>query len=244
VIYISSEKISIAHHNYENVTAQDFLQGLLEQEIHPCVFDWTKPILPSDSYVPKPGMKITVQRLFQQINAFLDCNMVVISDVGDALFGAIDLVTCRSAQFLSPSYYTSLGFAVPASIGVQMSNHNLRPLVLVGDGAFQMTGVELSTAVRYNLNPIVVVLNNQGYGTERPILDGPFNDLLSWRYSRLTEVFGHGIGFEVETEDQLQKALLAAHEYTESFSILDVKLDKDDISPALQHLTHFLAQKA
>ncbi|HMD88723.1 MAG TPA: thiamine pyrophosphate-binding protein, partial [Anaerolineaceae bacterium] len=176
IIFISNEKITIAHHTYETVTAQDFLQGLLEQEIHPCVFDWKKPVLLSDSYISKTGAKITVQRVFQQINAFLDCNMVVISDVGDALYGAMDLVTCRSAQFLATAYYASLGFAVPASIGAQMSNRDLRPLVLVGDGAFQMTGIELSTAARYNLNPIVVVLNNQGYGTERPILDGPFND--------------------------------------------------------------------
>ena len=119
-----------------------------------------------------------------------------------------------------------------------MSDRELRPLVLVGDGAFQMTGIELSTAARYNLNPIVVVLNNQGYGTERPILDGPFNDVSSWRFSLLTEVFGHGIGFEIETEDQLQKALFAARDFTEGFSILEVKLEKDDISPALQRLTH------
>ncbi|HMD90328.1 MAG TPA: hypothetical protein VKF38_14285, partial [Anaerolineaceae bacterium] len=59
-----------------------------------------------------------------------------------------------------------------------------------------------------------------------------------WRFSRLTEVFGHSIGFEIETEDQLQKALFAARDYTEGFSILEVKLEKDDISPALQRLTH------
>ena len=243
VIYIANEKISIAHHNYESVTAQDFLEGLLEQEIHPCVFDWTRPVLSPDSYIPKTGAKITVQRLFQQINAFLECDMVVISDIGDALFGAIDLVTCRSAHFLSSAYYASLGFAVPASIGVQMSNRSLRPLVLVGDGAFQMTGIELSTAARYNLNPIVVVLNNQGYGTERPILDGPFNDVLPWRYSRLPDLLGHGIGFEIETEDQLQKALVTALEYSEGFSILDVKLEKNDISPALQRLTRLAARQ-
>jgi TPP-dependent 2-oxoacid decarboxylase len=127
---------------------------------------------------------------------------------------------------------------------VQMSNHSLRPLVLVGDGAFQMTGIELSTAARYGLNPIVVVLNNQGYGTERPILDGPFNDVSNWRFSRLTEVFGHGIGFEIETEDHLQNALSKAREFTKGYSILDVKLAKNDISPALQRLTRLAARQA
>ena len=65
-----------------------------------------------------------------------------------------------------------MGFAVPASIGVEMANPALRPFVLVGDGAFQMTGTELSTAVRLGLKPIVLVLNNDGYGTMRKIRDG------------------------------------------------------------------------
>ncbi|NIR00664.1 MAG: alpha-keto acid decarboxylase family protein, partial [Gemmatimonadales bacterium] len=71
----------------------------------------------------------------------------------------------------SPAYYTSMGFGVPASVGVQMASPSLRPLVLVGDGAFQMTGLELSTSLRLGLNPIVVVLDNHGYSTERQIMD-------------------------------------------------------------------------
>ena len=52
--------------------------------------------------------------------------------------------------------------------------------MIVGDGAFQMTGMELSTIARHGLNPIVVVLNNHGYTTERFLLDGPFNDIHDW----------------------------------------------------------------
>jgi len=71
-----------------------------------------------------------------------------------------------------------MGFVVPAAIGAEIAHRALRPLVLVGDGAFQMTGVELSTALRQGLRPVVLVLNNGGYGTERHLLDGPFNDLI------------------------------------------------------------------
>lgn len=241
-IHITSERIGIGYHAYEGVTATDLIQGLINSELSPCSPDWVKSEAPSANFVPAP-QKITVERLFQQIDAFLDCDTVVIADVGDALFGALDVVTCRAAHFLSPAYYTSLGFAVPAAIAVQLSNPALRPLVLVGDGAFQMTGMELSTAVRYGLNPIVVVLNNHGYGTERPMVDGPFNDVLSWQYSRLPEVLGSGTGYVVETEEQLAAALTTARAYTESFSILDVQLEADDLSPALRRLTAALAKK-
>ena len=105
------------------------------------------------------------------------------ADVGDALFGAADLFIRERTEFISPAYYTSMGFAVPASIGAQLANPKLRPLVLVGDGAFQMTGMELATVARYKLNPVVVVLNNRGYGTERHMQDGPYNDVWPWQYT-------------------------------------------------------------
>ncbi len=168
---------------------------------------------------------------------------MVVADVGDALFGAADLFVRHSTEFLGPAYYASMGFAVPASIGAQLANPKRRPLVLVGDGAFQMTGMELSTAARYGLNPIVVLLNNRGYGTERHMQDGPYNDLWAWRYSRLPEVLGAGKAFEVRTEDELEQALDAARGYTESFCLIEVHLEPLDRSPALQRLAERLAKK-
>ena len=79
--------------------------------------------------------------------------------------------------------------------------------MIVGDGAFQMTGMELSTVARYGLNPIVVVLNNHGYTTERFLLDGPFNDIHEWQFHKIPEVLGRGLGLEVRTEGELDAAL-------------------------------------
>jgi indolepyruvate decarboxylase len=136
-----------------------------------------------------------------------------------------------------------MGFAVPASIGAQLANPALRPIVLVGDGAFQMTGFELSTSVRLGLNPIVIVLDNHGYGTERQIGDGPFNDITNWSFSRVPEVLGGGWGFVVRTVADLRKALQASLANKDSFSIIEVELDKYDTSPALGRLGKRLAQR-
>jgi TPP-dependent 2-oxoacid decarboxylase len=134
------------------------------------------------SSLPKctPGKKITVKSVFEYLNSTLTDDMIVLADVGDALFAGADLIICRNTRFLSPAYYSSLGFAVPARIGAQLADRTLRHLVIVGDGAFQMTGMDLSTAPRYKLNPIVVVLNNGTYLTEQLMLDGAFNDLQPW----------------------------------------------------------------
>lgn len=59
------------------------------------------------------------------------------------------MIILGNTKFLSSAYYASLGFAVPASIGAQLADRTLRALVIVGDGPSQMTGMELSTAVRY-----------------------------------------------------------------------------------------------
>jgi indolepyruvate decarboxylase len=198
---------------------------------------------PAVDFTPQGKRKVTVRRLFQRLNAFVTGGMVVIADVGDALFGAADLLIRHRTEFLGPAYYTSMGFAVPASIGAQLANPKLRPLVLVGDGAFQMTGMELATAVRYGLNPIVVLLNNRGYGTERQMQEGPYNDILNWNYHRVPEFLGAGRGFLVETEEQLEQALLSAERDTEGFCLLNVHLDPTDRSPALERLAERLSKR-
>ena len=185
--------------------------------------------------------KITAERLFLALDSFVDESNVVIADVGDAAMGAMAITIPRPHQFLCPIYYSSLGFSVPAAIGVKAARPDLRPLVLVGDGAFQMTGMEVTTAARYQMDPIVIVLNNGGFGTERPMIDGPFNDVAPWRYHRIPEVIGKGSGYLVTTEDELTKALTGANE-SKDLSIIEVILDPNDITPQLRRMCERLAK--
>jgi indolepyruvate decarboxylase len=243
-IYATSEKLSIRYHSYENVRFKDFVHGLLKAKLRPRAPGRIPRPQPMAALPAVRGKKkVTVKSLFRRLNAFLDERTVVVADIGDALFGAADLFIHHRTEFLGPAYYASMGFAVPAGIGAQLANPRLRPLVLVGDGAFQMTGMELATAARYNLNPIVVVLNNRGYGTERQIHDGPYNDLWLWNFSRVPEILGAGRGFDVETEEQLDQALRAASRFTDGYCLLDVKLEPLDRSPALQRLAERLAKR-
>jgi len=222
---------------------EDFVRALTDADIRQRE-DADIPHPPSPHPAnPVSEKQITVRHLFQRLNSFVGDNTVVIADTGDAMFGAMDMTIHSATEFLSPAYYTSLGFAVPASLGAQLARPELRPLVLVGDGAFQMTGMELASIARFHLNPIVVVLNNRGYGTERPMLDGRFNDIHLWAYSRIPEVLGAGKGYDIRTEDQLEEALKEAERQTDSFCILDVHLDPQDRSLALERLTTALGKR-
>jgi TPP-dependent 2-oxoacid decarboxylase len=242
-IAATSERLSIGYHYYDGVRFQDFVRGLLKAPLRRrALAKIPRPPL-TPEFHSSAKKKITVRRLFQRLNSFLRDNTMVISDVGDALFGAADLNIHQHTEFLGTAYYASMGFAVPAAIGAQLARPERRPLVLVGDGAFQMTGMELTVAARHRLNPIVVVLNNAGYGTERHMQDGPYNDVSPWNYHLLPDVIGQGCGFSVATEEELEHGLRLAEMETETFTILDVHLDKMDHSPALDRLARNLAKR-
>lgn len=248
-IYVTSEKLSIKHHNFDNILSQDFLASLIEAPLAIKDFVIVGKQSNTNNYNNKHfsvarNQKITVKRLFERLNFSITDSSIVIADVGDSLFGSLDLTIHGQTDFLSPAYYCSMGFAVPAAIGAQLAKPLLRPIVIVGDGAFQMTGMEISTITRFALNPVIIVLNNNGYGTERPMLDGPFNDVLRWNYYRIPEIIGHGKAFLIETEGQLEDSLSAAEKfYSKELCILDVRLDPHDGSPALQRLTESLGKK-
>ncbi len=243
-IYVTSDLLQIRHHHFNDVLLADFVKGLLKADLSP-----PKRSIPAScrreepKFVLQPKDAVTTRRLFARINELLDEHMVVVADVGDCLFAAADLTIYRDTEFLSPAYYTSMGFAIPAALGAQFGNRKLRPIVLVGDGAFQMTCLELSTAMKHGFNPIVLVLNNKGYGTERFLQEGPFNDIPNWDYHRLPDLLGGGWGFEVHTEGDLEKALGAALANRDRFSLLNIHLEKTDISPALERLAKTLSKR-
>jgi indolepyruvate decarboxylase len=135
-----------------------------------------------------------------------------------------------------------MGFGVPAALGAQIGTGS-RPLVLCGDGAFQMTGPELSHAPRRGLCPIVVLVNNAGWQIFRPVT--PRRDLLSlppWPYADLARAWG-GVGFRARTSRELQEALRAAHEVRD-FVIIDCRVPSDDLSPVSRRYIRESARKA
>ncbi len=248
-IYATSEKLRIRHHHFHDVRLQDFVKKLATTKFR---MNAEKPPKNKrerlEKFTPQAKQPMTIRRLFERINALLDTStsasesMVVVADTGDSLFAASDLTISQHTEFLSAAYYTSMGFAIPAAVGVQVANRRLRPIVLVGDGAFQMTCLELSTGLKLAFNPIVIVLNNKGYTTERFLQEGPFNDIPNWDYHRMPDLLGGGWGFEVHTEDDLEKALQAALANNDSFSLLNVHLDSHDVSPALERLANRMSK--
>jgi indolepyruvate decarboxylase len=188
---------------------------------------------------------LTMTELLRIVALHLDEHCCVVSDVGDAIFGAVGIRTLKRAEFIAPAYYLSMGFAVPAAIGVSMAAPSLRPIVLVGDGAFQMTGTEISTAVRLGIKPIYIILNNEGYGTMRKIRDGKFNAISQWNYTKICELVDtQGAGCRstiASTRGQLDGAITAALG-SNSVQVIEARLPRNDMSPQLKNMTTEMAR--
>lgn len=245
-IVASSETLQISHHHFHDVLLGDFLGRLAEAGLKtpPQTLPCTPGFVAADIEL-KPDEPITIHRLMARLNEELRDSTMVIADIGDALFASSELVVHRQTEFLSPAYYTSMGFAVPAALGAMVARPDLRPVVIVGDGAFQMTGMELSTIVRRGLAPVVIVLDNQGYGTERLLHAGEFefNEIHPWAYHKLPEVLGGGVGYDIHTEGQFDQALRQALGDSTQMSLLHVHLDPADCSRTLSRLCQRLSAR-
>ena len=106
-----------------------------------------------------------------------------------------------------------------------------RPLVLIGDGGFQMVGQSISTMVRYQHDSIIVIIDNSLYGYEQYLL-GPafytnpaqpplaYNELPNWNFDLFTQALGVTQVATANTVDGLRTALAAAKAHTGGPSVI------------------------
>lgn len=239
-VFCSIEGLKVRNHSYENVQFVDFCTQLFKMQPSEVRIAPELLVIKNESFVPIP-QKITSERFFEKINSLLTDKFAIIADIGGVLFGAAGLKVSHH-RFISPAFYCSMGPAIPGALAFGLAKPDVRPIVLVGDGAFQMSVSELSTLLDHKLNPIVFVLNNQGYTTERFLLEGSFNNIRNWQYHKVTELLGGGQGFYVETEEDLVKAIAQALPSKE-LTIINVSVEKMDISKSLRRMVDNLCRR-
>jgi indolepyruvate decarboxylase len=240
LINANSEKVKINHHFYQPVFLGDFIDGLIDRLSHKeAIALDIQPAseLKTVQFIPVSEQKLTNARFYERMNHFIAGESFVISDTGDAIAATIDLLMPKETDFIGQAFYLSIGYSIPACLGVGKAAPNARPIVFVGDGAFQMTAQELSTILRHKLNPIIFLINNDGYTIERVIKDNLYNDLQPWKYHQLPAVFGENSwSCEVRTEGELEKALETARGNLDRVSFIEIHLDRFDCSRGLIRL--------
>ena len=226
-------RVVMGHHVYPEIVLADLIDALLERVPPAKAVSATRairatalpPLLADDAAVTPLDIAAAVNDLMRRHGV----QPPIASDVGDCLFTAMDITP---TAIVAPGYYATMGYGVPAGLGLQAASGQ-RPIVLVGDGAFQMTGWELGNAARHGWDPVVLVFNNAGWEMLRTFQPGAkFNELSRWDFASMAAGMG-GDGHIVRTRAELGAALERAWTTRGRFQLLDIQLAPGTLSPTL-----------
>ncbi|MGO8596583.1 alpha-keto acid decarboxylase family protein (plasmid) [Rhizobium ruizarguesonis] len=220
------------------VSLADLVNGLIDKRLT-CKAQSLPAKTARQAPAVNPAGEITYQGFYHFIQQQIDGNTIVGADASLNYFGSLLLEVGARRGFIVQSSYSAIGYIGPAATGVSLAKQDKqRLLVFAGDGGFQMTAQCLSTQTRFNLNPIIFVMDNGIYGVEQWLADAsvfhgnkPFYNsciLHRWNYSKLAEVFGCQ-GWKVDTYGELEEAINGAKENLNSPSIIQVVVPQRSI---------------
>jgi indolepyruvate decarboxylase len=199
-------KVKAAQRTFEGVPLKDLIAGLHKAAPKNKWYNSPTPPVQNASAVDADS-KITADGIIDTLNRFYveQGEMPTIVDTGELLFATLHL---QAQNIVGASFYGTMGLAVPAAIGYALSSQK-RPIALVGDGAFQMTGQEISNCPKLGINPIFIVSNNRLWNMEQQFHPSPINCLVDWPYAKLAELWG-GKGYICKTKAEFFNALIDA----------------------------------
>ncbi len=238
-ILVLNRQVRMGHHTYADIPMDALIDAMLTQVAHSTPPARTAPAITPEHFpanLPADDTLLVPSDVAAAVNDFFAIHgpMPIASDIGDCLFTAMEM---RQTDLVAPGYYAGMGYGVPAGIGVQVASGQ-RPLILVGDGAFQMTGFELGNCPRYGWDPIVLVFNNASWEMLRVFQpESAFNNLGEWQFAALAGPLG-GHGIRVRTRRELTAALTQAHAIRGTFQLIEIMLQRGQTSDTL---TRFVA---
>jgi len=222
--------VTMGYHRYANVPLAALVDELVRRVADRAprsagrTTDYPRGLVPDEAPITPTDIARAVNDLFARHG-----RMPMASDAGDCLFTALDI---EHTEIVAPGYYATMGFGVPGALGLQAAMDR-RPLVLVGDGAFQMTGWELGHCQRYGWDPIVLVMNNLSWEMLRVFQpESKFNTLDDWHYAQLAAPLG-GDGVRVTTRRELAAALDRAFGRRGRFQLIEVMIPPGSVSATL-----------
>jgi indolepyruvate decarboxylase len=224
-------QVTLGHHSYDAIPLAALVDALLER----ARARFPDLAFPPPAYprgMPADDAPIAPSDIAAAINDLMadGTRLPIAADMGDCLFTAMDI---DDTALVAPAYYATMGYGVPAGLGVQAATGE-RPLVLVGDGAFQMTGMELGNCRRYGWDPIVIVFNNRSWEmlhTFQP--ESKFTKLDDWHFADMAAALG-GDGVRVQTRRELRDALRRAVSTRGRFQLIDAMIPPGVLSPTLE----------
>jgi TPP-dependent 2-oxoacid decarboxylase len=234
---------------YPGVSLREGL-AIVTTAVRGCAAQLTASLLPAEETdVPAKGTRLTQGTLWASLQRFLEPGDTLVADQGTAFYGTAGLTLPAGTQLLAQPTWASIGWAAPAAVGATLGAPDRRLILVTGDGALQQTAGELGTLLALGAAPIVIVLNNGGYTTERAI-DSPsacYHDIPAWNWTAMGSAVSPAmppVAHRATSPRALDRALRSASEHAGQPIVIEAVLDREDTPPLLTDLTRARAARA
>ncbi|EBG7960266.1 alpha-keto acid decarboxylase family protein [Salmonella enterica] len=188
--------------------------------------------------------ELTQESFWQTLQQYLKPGDIVLVDQGTAAFGAAALSLPDGAEVVVQPLWGSIGYSLPAAFGAQTACPDRRVILIIGDGAAQLTIQEMGSMLRDGQAPVILLFNNDGYTVERAIHGAAqrYNDIASWNWTQIPSALNAAQQAECWRVTQaIQLAeVLERLVRPQRLSFIEVMLPKADLPELLRTVTRAL----
>lgn len=178
---------------------------------------------------------IKPQQVIETVYRLTEGKAYVASDVGQhQMFAALHYPFDLPRRWINSGGLGTMGFGLPAALGVKLAHPDAVVVCVTGDGSIQMNIQELSTAQQYGIPVVIISLNNRFLGMVKQWQDLIYSGRHSQSYMnslpdfvKLAEAYGH-VGIQIDTKDELEEKLAQAFAIKDKLVFVDIKVDETE----------------
>ena len=178
---------------------------------------------------------IKPQQVMEAVYRITKGQAYVASDVGQhQMFAALHYPFDLPRRWINSGGAGTMGFGLPAALGVKLAHPEASVVCVTGDGSIQMNIQELSTATQYGIPVVIICLNNHFLGMVKQWQDLIYSGRHSQTYMnslpdfvKLAESYGH-VGIQISTPDELESKLKEAFSIKNKLVFVDINVDETE----------------
>ena len=178
---------------------------------------------------------IKPQQVIETIYRLTQGNAYMASDVGQhQMFAALHYPFAQPRRWINSGGLGTMGFGLPAALGVKLADPKATVVCITGDGSIQMNIQELSTAKQYDIPIVIICLNNHFLGMVKQWQDLIYAGRHSQTYMdslpnfvKLAEAYDH-VGIQIAKPEELEEKLKQAFSIKNKLVFVDINVDANE----------------